>query len=184
MRYFLRYTRAAHKKFKRVKLGLELYLNDPRTQVDLDKLLDNYVASIDEHFVLLLRRVSELIPVAETARDQGKTIHRYLVKDQETVHQELNYGSLWKRWWVNTGWKGDKMRKDLELAGQAIAVITNWLASLKIARDNLAIYRTHIRQFKVLPHTTELTFLVQSEQTTPESFIPGTRNSQPLGDYR
>jgi hypothetical protein len=104
---------------------------------------------MDNHFALLLGHVNDLIPIAQAARDQGKTIHRYLVKDHETVHQELNYGSLWKRWWVNTGWKGEKMRKDLEVAGQAIALIIPFLRDLEIARDNLIAYRAHIKQFKV-----------------------------------
>lgn len=107
------------------------------------------MGSMDNHFAILLRRVNELIPLAEAARDQGKTIHRYLVKDHETVHQELNYGTLWKRWWINTGWKGDKMRKDLEVAGQATAFIIQLLRDLVIARDHLITYRVHIKQFKV-----------------------------------
>lgn len=144
------------------------------------------MASVDEHFALLLIRVSELIPIAETARDQGRTIHRYLVKDHEMVHQELHYGSLWKRWWLNTGWKGDKMRKDLELAGQAIAIIVEWLKGLKCARDNLIMYRAHIKQFKVVYTPTfysRTNQLVESEQTTPESFISGTRDRQFVRDH-
>ena len=114
--------------------------------------------SMDDHFALLLGRVNDLIPFAEAARDQGRMIHRYLVKDHEIVHEELNYGTLWKRWWVNTGWKGEKMRKDLELAGQATGFVIQWLRDLGIARDNLITYREHIKQFKVCTSCTLLTF--------------------------
>jgi len=139
-----------------VKQGLELHLRSPNNKVDLDKLLQNYMTSIDEHFGTMLKDVSDLIPIAEVVREQGKRIHRYLVKDHEAVDQEYNYGSLWKKWWVNAGWKGEKMRKDLDLAGQAINAITSLIQDLKTTRSNLVGYRTHIKKFKVTKATTFL----------------------------
>lgn len=107
--------------------------------------------SLDEHFGTMLKDVSKLIPVAEVIRRQGKTVHRYLVEGQETVDQEYHYGSLWKKWWVNKGWNGGKMRKDLELAGNSISAITSLLRDLQNTRTNLVSYRAHMKRFKVNP---------------------------------
>jgi hypothetical protein len=132
-----------------VKQGLDLHLKNPSRRIDLDKLLGDYMVSLDEHFGMMLKDISKLIPVAEVIRRQGKTVHRYLVKDQ--VDQECHYGSLWKKWWVNTGWKGEKMRKDLELAGKSFGAITSLLGDLQTTRTNLVSYRAHIKRFKVNP---------------------------------
>jgi len=132
-----------------VKGGLERHLRNPGIEVNLDKLLEDYIGSMDQHFGSMLEEVNGLIQMAKDVMKQGQLIHGYLVKDLETVDQKLNFGSLFERFWENTWWKGEKMKRDFELAVHAIHAITSLIGDLKDARSNLITYRKHIKQFKV-----------------------------------
>jgi hypothetical protein len=132
-----------------MKRGLERHLRNPGIEVNLDKLLEDYITSMDQHFASMLEEVNALIQMAEIIMKQAQLIHGYLVRDLETVDQKLNFGSLFERFWENTGWKGEKMKRDLELADYSIHAITSLIGDLKETRFNLVTYRKHIKQFKV-----------------------------------
>ena len=106
---------------------------------------------MDQHFGSMLEEVNGLIQMAEVVKKQAQTINGYLVRDLETVDQKLNFGTLFERYWENTGWKGEKMKRDLELADHSINAITSLIGDLKETRFNLVTYRKHIKQFKVPP---------------------------------
>jgi hypothetical protein len=105
--------------------------------------------SMTKYLQILLEAIDRLKTSAVDIRDQGKIIHWHLVRDREGQNQAYNYASLWQTWWTNTGWRGEKMRKDLELAGTAISVTSDLIADLEKARRNLASYKHHVIEFKV-----------------------------------
>ena len=157
-------------KFKFVKCGLERHLRNPKAGVNLDKLLEDYIKSMDQHFGSMLEEVNALIQMAEVVKKQAQTINGYLVRDLETVDQKLNFGSLFERYWENTGWKGEKMKRDLELADHGIHAITSLIADLKETRFNLVTYRKHIKQFKVPPTRVHRREKTNYSQTSTNKF--------------
>jgi len=104
---------------------------------------------MDEHFGMLLGCVQDLIERAMNTKIQAQTIHRYFMKEKNTVDKKLNFGTPFELLFENRGWKGEQMRRDLEVATVGLHTIENLLGDLEITRYNLITYRKHIKYFQV-----------------------------------
>ena len=132
-----------------MKRALEKVIKNPYVKIDLDALLRDYMTSLDDHFKSLLTDVSMLIPVAENVMKQGMRIGNVLRKEHDHLDKDYNYSSLFEKLFVNRGWKGEKLRRELELTDVSLKAISKLVGGLKETRGRLVSYRENIKNFKV-----------------------------------
>jgi hypothetical protein len=101
--------------------------------------------------------INVLIPLAENVRKQGRNIERHLKWENNQIDRSFHNSDLWTRLVDGRGWKGKRMKKDLELSGQAIGVISDMVNKLQETRAQLIYYRANIKNFKVRFWDTRLT---------------------------
>ena len=119
--------------------GLDKILTDRKANIDLDKLLENYISAADERLDDMQSRLNSLIPLAECVRNKGMIIENVLNKGKNEI-EKATYDIGLRDRMFGRGWKGKKPRDDFEHTVEAISVISNfdptWYLTEPISRNS------------------------------------------------
>ena len=102
------------------------------------------------HLSNLDGRTTKLIGHAEDIEEQAQLISFNTKFEWKNIDKEYNHSVWWKKLFVNTGWKGEMLRRDLEACRDTIGNITIFITGLRSIKTHLTYYREHIDNFKVL----------------------------------
>lgn len=103
-----------------------------------------------KHLSNLDERTTKLIAVAEDVEEQAKLISFHMKFEWKNIDKEYNHAPLWKMVFVNRGWKGEMLKRDLTACRDTIGNITVFITGLRSVKTQLTYYREHIDNFKVL----------------------------------
>lgn len=95
-------------------------------------------------------RTTKLIGLAEDIEEQAKLISFNMKFEWKNLDKIYNHSGWWKSLFVKSGWKGEMLRRDLEVCRDTIGNITIFIADLRSVKTQLKYYREHIDNFKVL----------------------------------
>lgn len=129
--------------------GLNAILRNPSANVDLNRLLLNYIGSLDKHLDKILKRIQIPIPLAGSITDLGMDIYEILKAEEDKLEERI--WPLQK--FVDQRWKSRKLLKDLRLTKSSINTIESLSMGLTQARARLVQYRTNVQEFQVIADT-------------------------------